>query len=119
METFYQVIFFFYLAPVAYAEEVKVSGYVDSVFKIIEGISTSDGISLWVKAGLMAMLFLGGIGGSIYLKIYRAKIRKEKAEKQKERDIIKDVKKNDGENDQAENDARSLRDQIEGKDGDI
>lgn len=85
----------------------------------IKGISTSDGVSLVVKAALVGLLTIGGLAGLVYSFYFSAKIRKQKAEEAKSDDTVYEIKVNDAQSDQAESDASELRKEFEGKDGDV
>ena len=117
METFRKIIILF-IPCIALANESveetgkQVMGIVDSLIKIFKGIALSDGISLWIKAILMGLVVVGGLVGSIWWKIYKKKLREERARQAEIEDQQRDITNNQNENSQINNDAQDLRDRM-------
>lgn len=81
---------------------------VNKVLEILESIGSATGADLIMKAVLAVLILIGGI----WYVIWKAKARKETAERQTQRDRNKNVSDNITDEDQNSNDGQSVRDRL-------
>lgn len=81
---------------------------VNKVLELLESIGTASGADLYMKAVLAVLILIGGI----WYAIWKAKARKETAEKQTQRDRNKNVRDNITDEDQNSEDGQSIRDRL-------
>lgn len=116
MATFSKIILLFFpISVLAGESDSNLWETLDSLLKIIQGLATSDGLSLWLKVALMVLVIVGGVAGKIWWRLYQIRRREEQARENERRDQQRDIDENQRQNEQLERDAQNARDRIRRK----
>lgn len=107
MGTFHHLLSKYYVeSPISVNQA---TGWVDSILSIFKGVANSDTVSIWVKAILILVCILCGVGGGIWWAVYKNKMREKKSEQTSIKDEIQNIGNNQSVNNQTESDAQDIR----------